>query len=327
MVEAIKSNFQKDISEEAEQDENLQKQKKLLDFIKSIANKTISDDNIKDKADELFNIYDETFRHSYSSISNALLNKHNEELTGIADNLRQIITYSTQKLPYLLKEKFFKNTTNVSVEILKKIISNDSIEKELKDITKNDKTKFNEIKNYIEKRNLQIKKIFKLADHIDLEMIRHKYISEKYGKEIENIKNKAIGLENNLENKANKLEKDIEQSKKDLENSKINYVTILGIFSAIMISFTSGLVFSKEVIENTSKNNIYATIISISSIAIFIGTIIFALFLFIQKINNNKSHWTFNLCILIFYIFFIYIFLVSLNQVCDNDILQILKFW
>lgn len=281
---AKSKNFTEDISQSIEQDENISKQTKLIEFIKSISNGFIPESDIKNKIQEIFDIYsDNSFRHSYSDVSKFLIDLVNEKnddieaLSIITDNLEKLLEHA-------------KKNKNGNIE--------------------------------------KIKKIFKLKDHIDLEIIRHKYISKKYGKEINEIKDKAEKLEENLKDKAEKLENDIGQSKKDLENSKINYVTILGIFSAIMISFTSGLVFSKEVIENTTNNNIYATIMSISTIAIFIGTIIFALFLFIQKINNIKSSWKFNFCVDIFYIFFIYVFIISLNQICNpKSLFDILKFW
>lgn len=275
MIQKINNDFENVLNSKND-DANTIKQEKLIEFILSISNQIIPNDDLKNKTEHILEIYDTTFRHSYSNISKVLIqiikDTEIEQLSIIVTNLSKIIEFAPQK-------------------------------------TKENKEK--------------IKKVFKLKDHVELEIIRHKYIKEKYGKEINEIKNKAINLENNLKNKAGKLEKDIGQSKKDLENSKINYVTILGIFSAIIIAFTGSVAFPNQVLKIVGTIELSAVFMIVSVIAIFIGTIIFALFWFILHLNDRTKSFSlkepFWIFALVFEVAFIVIFAISARYLyCNN---------
>ena len=77
-----------------------------------------------------------------------------------------------------------------------------------------------------------------------------------------------------------------------MKNSKINYVTILGIFSAIIIAFTGSIAFPNQVLEIVGEIELSAVFMIISIIAIFIGNIIFALFWFILHLNNRTNSFS-----------------------------------
>lgn len=280
MIQKINNDFENVLNSKND-DANTIKQEKLIEFILSISNQIIPNDDLKNKTEHILEIYDTTFRHSYSNISKVLIqiikDTEIEQLSIIVTNLSKIIEFAPQK-------------------------------------TKENKEK--------------IKKVFKLKDHVELEIIRHKYIKEKYEKEINEIKNKAEKLETNLKDKAEKLENDIGQSKKDLENSKINYVTILGIFSAFVISFTSGIGFSNQILSNVGKVDFPILLMIVSIIAIFIGNIIFALFRFILYLNNKVEpfskkeplkNFTFGFTAIFIIIFCISICLYNSSKKIAND--------
>lgn len=79
------------------------------------------------------------------------------------------------------------------------------------------------------------------------------------------------------------------------------YITILGIFAAIVLAFTGGIVFSSSVLENIDKPSIYR----ISLMAFIIGLVFFNLIWilidFIRDINGKeiRKRWVWMLVNLI----------------------------
>ena len=271
-------NFQKDILKSTQQNENLSKQTKLIKFIESISKEIIAESDIEKKIAEIFEIYkDNTFRHSYADISQFLINLVKQD-----------------------KEEKFENLSIIT----------SNIEKIIEAIQKDDNNKNKD----------EIKKIFKLKDHIDLEIIRHEYISKKYGSDIKKIETETSNLNREaekLKTETSNLNREAEKLNKNLEISKTNHVAIFGIFSAIIISFTSGIGFSNQILSNIGKFDFSILLMIISVIAIFIGTIIFSLFWFILKLNNKK--FSFKAPFFAFVIFFIIIFVGSaIYYTCNN---------
>ena len=80
------------------------------------------------------------------------------------------------------------------------------------------------------------------------------------------------------------LSEDIQKKQEDMQKE---YITILGIFAAIVLAFTGGIVFSSSVLENIDKPSIYR----ITLIAFIIGLIFFDLIWllidFIRDLNGK----------------------------------------
>ena len=72
---------------------------------------------------------------------------------------------------------------------------------------------------------------------------------------IENLKQNVQESENALKELTNKTIQDLKQLsshvEKRQENMQKEYITILGIFAAIVLAFTGGIVFSSSVLENS----------------------------------------------------------------------------
>ena len=121
------------------------------------------------------------------------------------------------------------------------------------------------------------KKAKKLYDHINLDVARIKYT--------ETLVNK-ITEQNNLTNK------ELRKINEKAENMQRDYVTILGIFAAVIIAFVSGMTFSTSVLNNIDKVSIYR----LSFVAILIAFLLFNLLnllldflLKINKVTMNNS--------------------------------------
>ena len=125
--------------------------------------------------------------------------------------------------------------------------------------------------------NREIKKDFrksiqKLYDHVNLDIARIQY-SESLAKQ---WSKKNSNLANQIEELTNKA-----------ENMQKDYITILGIFSSIVIAFVAGLAFSSSVLNNIEKASIYRLIFVIAAIAFILFNLISMLTEFIRSVQNN----------------------------------------
>lgn len=153
------------------------------------------------------------------------------------------------------------------------------------------------------------KSIIKLYDHTNLEVARINYtkqlnnvtksdlastkeLLQKQKEEFDNAKSETEMIRNTLGEETDKANKRIENSQKQMQNE---YVTILGIFAAIVLAFTGGMTFSSSVLNNISKASVYR----LSLISFIIGMIFFDLIWvlidFIRDINGKsiRKKWLF----------------------------------
>ena len=158
------------------------------------------------------------------------------------------------------------------------IIKNDD-KYDLQTLTENISKIFQEVKikhdesaeNINEEFFLKVKKLY---DHINLDVSRIKYTETLVNKITE--QNRTTNEElRKINDKAEKMQRD--------------YVTILGIFAAVIIAFVSGMTFSTSVLNNIDKVSIYRLVFIITLIALFIFNLLNLLFDFLIKINKISS--------------------------------------
>ena len=125
------------------------------------------------------------------------------------------------------------------------------------------------------------KRIFKLYDHLNLELVRLKYLLPKIQDTNAKIEEAA--------NKVKDLTMQTDSIKKNADDMQKNYITILGIFASIVLAFVSSLAFSTSVLQNIDKASIYRLVAVVSLIAIFIVNILNFLFSFIMRIHYGKD--------------------------------------
>lgn len=122
-------------------------------------------------------------------------------------------------------------------------------------------------------------KIGKLIDHLKLEIIRMRYINELI---VEKSKQVYIDFNNEtstlVDNAVNQLEKKnleianrLENTNKKIKNLQNESIAVLGIFSAVVLSFVGGLAFSTSVLQNIHQASVYR----ITFIATIIGVVLF----------------------------------------------------
>ncbi len=140
-------------------------------------------------------------------------------------------------------------------------------------------------------------KLEKLYDHMNLECIRLQDFDEKMSR----VKNVSIKLEDDLNKNYKKLSE-------ELNKQQTQYITILGIFASIVLTFVGGLAFSTSVLSNIDKANAYRLVFVMAFIALFVGNILYLLFSFLSKISlskeekDKKSIFWFNLIVTILFV-------------------------
>ncbi|GAA8402634.1 hypothetical protein HpDR45_04550 [Helicobacter pylori] len=121
-------------------------------------------------------------------------------------------------------------------------------------------------------------KLEKLYDHMNLECIRLQDFNEKMSR-VKDVSNK---LEDDLNKNYKKLSE-------ELNKQQTQYITILGIFASIVLTFVGGLAFSTSVLSHIDKANAYRLVFVMAFIALFFGNILYLLFSFLSKISLSKE--------------------------------------
>ena len=87
-----------------------------------------------------------------------------------------------------------------------------------------------------------------------------------------------------LNKSLNDYEKRIKVSERKMAE---NSITILGIFSAVVLTFNMGISFAAEALETFMQSSVYHSILVILLFGFIIGNVIFALFAFLRYIHKD----------------------------------------
>lgn len=84
-----------------------------------------------------------------------------------------------------------------------------------------------------------------------------------------------------------KLSKELSKLSSELEKSKTQYITILGIFAAVVMTFAGGLNFSSSVLANIDKAGILKLLVMASLIAMLIMNLMYFLMYSLRNMGNT----------------------------------------
>lgn len=112
-----------------------------------------------------------------------------------------------------------------------------------------------------------------------------------------------------------------EEIKKEVKGMEKEYISILGIFAAIILAFVGGITFSTSILENIHKASIYRIILITSILALTLINLFYVLIYFLTSINNinkdkilpNKIYYTINIIILIIMLFNFICWIINLK--------------
>lgn len=150
--------------------------------------------------------------------------------------------------------------------------------------------------------------IKKLYDHVNLDIARISYSDAADRKisgesSLENMQSQIniIQLElekaHSIKTDFDKTEKKIRKVKTKLENLQKEYITILGIFAAVVLAFTAGIALSTSVLNNIAQASIYRTVLISLIIGLILINILFGLFYYINFLVNDTEKKLFPLII------------------------------
>lgn len=217
------------------------------------------------------------------------------------------------KIVSLEKSKKFNNTkrgiTNICADLSvpSKVYSEENtisiIESYLKDKDKMDRILYSEISTYVFAKNLVergviVTNVEKLVVYV---LNNYETISPDCRKIVVKIYDHVQLASHQVNNFENMLSTSIDDLKENLENElkglEREYVTILGIFAAIMLAFVSQITFSTSVLQNIHHASIYRLLMVIVLLAFVIINLIWMLLKFILVINGKDNKF-FNIFVL-----------------------------
>ena len=86
-----------------------------------------------------------------------------------------------------------------------------------------------------------------------------------------------------------KLSKELSKLSSELEKSKTQYITILGIFAAVVMTFAGGLNFSSSALANIDKAGIFKLLATASLIAMFIVNLMYFLMYSLRNMGDTVN--------------------------------------
>ena len=133
------------------------------------------------------------------------------------------------------------------------------------------------------------KSVKKLYDHVNLDVARMQD-TEKQFKEwdrAQDSERRKLGVRvEMLSEKAESMWQKAESMQRKAESMQKDYITILGIFAAILITFVAGMTFSSSILNNMDKVSIYRLTFVILVIALMLFNLLHMLIEFIGKMQN-----------------------------------------
>lgn len=141
-----------------------------------------------------------------------------------------------------------------------------------------------------------VESLERISDHVNLENIRMVELTKisaeanKAFTEVNDVKARYSELEEkwqNINSEAEKVDQKLKKMDKDIDNSTSKSITILGIFSGIVMAFTGGLSFIASSLENMNEVSIYRLVLVIILLSMGIFNVIFMLMHTIGKFTSS----------------------------------------
>lgn len=134
------------------------------------------------------------------------------------------------------------------------------------------------------------RQVYKLLDHINLEQLRLRDRA-LFKQDLEGVQKGVKEVQNGVK-KVKELQKDTERLKADVLGARKEYITILGIFAAIVLAFVAGIAFSNSTLANMHLASPYRLVFVICLVGLFTLNILNYLFDFVKTIHFKGSGQT-----------------------------------
>lgn len=243
-------------------EESNRRQAELETLLYELSKKSLDEQELKEMTARLKNIYCIGFRHQYSKFYPLIIEVFREDNQYNVDYL----TTNLDQIRLIVEKDYFETADK---------------------------------KNCLYYGLYQ--PLVKLADHINLEVGRYNYglVNQSRLKDLETqngeMQVRFAAAREELKDAVNQnkqVRAETIVARKKAQRAQKEYVSILGIFAAVVLAFTGGFAFSSSIFDNIAAASIYR-IVCVSLIAgMFLFNIIFLLFSFIDKIVNGYSKKT-----------------------------------
>ena len=114
--------------------------------------------------------------------------------------------------------------------------------------------------------------VLRIYDHSQLAVVQTQNVKEQVAYQLDS-----------------EIKKAVETFQKNIHAIERDYITILGIFSAIVFAFVASITVSSSVLQNIEKASSYRLIFIVALLAGMVVTSIYVLMQFIIAINGNKE--------------------------------------
>ncbi|EDT15032.1 hypothetical protein [Clostridium perfringens] len=234
----------------------IQEVKEIFDILEKIKKININSKNYEDEINEisnsLINYYNNKGRHLYSEVSAFLFKVEDEDYEYIFENVK--------KVHKNLLHYDFENNSDYADKVLK-----------LEDHIKLEWIRFERLKEVQEKNGIE------LSNKIKEETRKLKEEADKF--EVESKKHKG---------KIKNLNKSYKKMKDNIDGLNSQIISVIGIFSAIVITFFGGINFLESVLNSIGKVSKYRFVLGAFIVGFVMFNTIFMLLNFISKLTEKN---------------------------------------
>jgi hypothetical protein len=241
-------------------DENnsIDKHEKLIDLLNRLANEKRLDkleqeeEKIGQYIDEFRVIYSQEFRHIYSKVHSILVNLDEQQRIFLGDSIKTIYDK-------ICKEE--KSESEVAKSILK-----------LWDHIELENMRIAELSSYVARAEKGYNKIEGYSEKID-----------QFSQKINDISEQIVKAQDDLGTTTDNI-KEVEDK---VRNSTIQSITVLSIFSGIVMAFSGGVSFIASSMQNINSISKYRLVFVVLLLGMIMFNTIFLLIYMIGKITNT----------------------------------------
>ena len=216
---------------------------------------------------------DREFRHYYSDIffvlTDVFKNPEKGSIDIIGQNLKIIKDgYDNKKAKIDVSEKINKLFDHVNLEMARILFS----ESRYRDVSN---------ETAVQEMNSRVSEIEEKIDQAEAKI-------NQAGEQI----NQAEAKINQAGEQVNQAEAKIEKTTIAIDKQQREYISILGIFASIVLSFTAGISFSSSTFGSINDASIYRLVLVACTLGVIIISILYGLFYYIDRLAIRETKKT-----------------------------------
>lgn len=253
------------------------------------------------------------------------------------DNLDVLLRTTDNTIMSLEQSKKFTNTKRKINGICKALSMNtqqydpqktvDNIASYITSTNKLDRILYSEISNYVYSLDMSQRGVFatNLEKLLLYSLDDNNSVNEDCKKMIVKIYDHFQLALHQIENANNIFADSIDEAKANLQKQikgvEKEYISILGIFASIVLTFVGGITFSTSVLQNISAVSVFRLLLIVDFLAFVLINVIYILVKFIFAINEKNTKLfnvkTLNIACLVIAIIIVISWIFNVNQIPD----------